>query len=166
MKKTLLIAVATVMVALGANAQVARVASKTMGYAAYQNNFKLENVMVKEYQSPVSKNLTAHRAAPASIEGDYILNADNFDGSFTASTSFSVVAQSGTITLDQYDGNPSFDYNVVLNDFSYAGAVVYGNYNARFLYRPSTHTQPIKKSSFLVVIVKEKRVLAMERKSS
>ena len=130
MKKTLLIAVATVMVALGANAQVARVASKTMGYAAYQNNFKLENVMVKEYQSPVSKNLTAHRAAPASIEGDYILNADNFDGSFTASTTFSVIAQSGTITLDQYDGNPSFDYNVVLNDFSYAGAVVYGNYNA------------------------------------
>lgn len=130
MKKTLLIAVATVMVALGANAQVARVASKTMGYAAYQNNFKLENVMAKEYQSPVSKNLTAHRAAPASIEGDYILNADNFDGSFTASTSFSVVAQSGTITLDQYDEKPSFDYNVVLNDFSYAGAVVYGNYNA------------------------------------
>lgn len=130
MKKTLLIAVATVMVALGANAQVARVASKTMGYAAYQNNFKLENVMVKEYQSPVSKNLTAHRAAPASIEGDYILNADNFDGSFTASTSFTVASQSGTITLDMYDGAPSFEYNVVLNDFSYAGAVVYGKYDA------------------------------------
>lgn len=128
MKKSLLIAVAAVMVTLGANAQVARVAQKTMGYA-YQNDFKLENVMTKEYQAPVSKKLTTRRAA-STIDGDYILNADNFEADFTASTSFTVASQSGTITLDMYDGAPSFEYNVVLNDFSYAGAVVYGKYDA------------------------------------
>ena len=116
MKKSLLIAVAAVMVTLGANAQVARVAQKTMGYA-YQNDFKLENVMTKEYQAPVSKKLTTRRAA-STIDGDYILNADNFEADFTASTSFTVASQSGTITLDMYDGAPSFEYNVVLNDFS------------------------------------------------
>ena len=128
MKKTLLIAVAAVMVALGANAQFARVAQKVKGYS-YQNDLKLENVMTKEYQAPVSKNLTAHRAA-STLDGEYILNADNFEGDFTESTTFTLTSQTGTITLDMYDGAPSFNYNVVLNDFSYAGAVVYGKYDA------------------------------------
>ena len=165
MKKSLLIAVAAVMVTLGANAQVARVAQKTMGYA-YQNDFKLENVMTKEYQAPVSKKLTTRRAA-STIDGDYILNADNFEADFTASTSFTVASQSGTITLDMYDGAPSFEYNVVLNDFSvllFMVNMMLKRELLRFPYRPFSHTIHIKKSLFLVVIVKEQIILAMARR--
>ena len=129
MKKFLLTSVAAFVVVLAANAQFARVAQLTKGFA-YNNDVKLEKAMTKDYHPFVSQKLNAHRAATASIDGDYILNADNFEGDFTESSSFTVVSQSGTITLDQYENNPEFQYNVVLNDFSYAGAKVYGNYNA------------------------------------
>ena len=141
MKKSLLIAVAAVMVALGANAQVVRLAQNAKAFD--QANLKLEKAMTKDFHSFESKTLTAHRGADATIDGEYILNAENFEGDFTESSSFTVTSQTGTITLDMYDkdetGNyPTFEYNVVLNDFSYAGAVVYGLYNAEagFIYIP------------------------------
>ena len=129
MKKFLLTTVAAFIVAMGANAQFAREAKLTNGLA-FNKEVKMENAMTKDYHSFVSHKLNAHRAATTTIDGDYILNAANFEADFTASTTFSVVSQNGTITLDQYEGEPTFDYNVVLNDFSYEGAVVYGEYNA------------------------------------
>ena len=129
MKKFLLTTVAAFIVAMGANAQFAREAKLTNGLA-FNKEVKMENAMTKDYHSFVSHKLNAHRAATTTIDGDYILNAANFEADFTASTTFSVVSQNGTITLDQYENNPEFQYNVVLNDFSYAGAKVYGNYNA------------------------------------
>lgn len=133
MKKSLLIAVATFMVALGANAQFARLAQNAKAFD--QANLKLEKAMTKDFHAYEGKTLNSRRAADATIDGEYILNADNFAGDFTESSSFTVTSQTGTISLDMYDkdetGNyPTFEYNVVLNDFSYAGAVVYGNYNA------------------------------------
>lgn len=129
MKKFLLTTVAAFIVAMGANAQFAREAKLTNGLA-FNKEVKMENAMTKDYHSFVSHKLNAHRAATTTIDGDYILNAANFEADFTASTTFSVVSQNGTITLDQYENNPEFQYNVVLNDFSYAGAKVYGKYNA------------------------------------
>ena len=117
MKKGLLIAVAALFVALGANAQYARIAPNSK-WLDMQKDFSTHSVNTKA---------TVRRAA--GIDGDYILNADNFDGDFTESSSFQVVSESGTITLDMYNGAPSFEYNVVLKDFTYTGAVVYGHYD-------------------------------------
>lgn len=127
MRKSLLIAVAALFVALGANAQYVRVAQKAQ-WLDVPSDVKMENVMTKDYTPHVKTMKATHRAAEAGIDGEYILNAANFEGDFTESSSFEVVSESGTITLDMYEGAPAFEYNVVLKDFSYAGAVVYGKY--------------------------------------
>ncbi len=132
MKKSLLIAVAALFVALGANAQVKRVAQpvKKAGLESAQ----LEKMALTPQASaaPVfrSKLAKAPKAAAGEIDGEYLLNADNFEGDFTECSFFTIESSTGQITLDQYEGEPTFDYNVVLNDFSYEGAVVYGEYNA------------------------------------
>ena len=132
MKKSLLIAVAALFVALGANAQVKRTSLpvKKAGLESAQ----LEKMALTPQASaaPVfrSKLAKAPKAAAGEIDGEYLLNADNFEGDFTECSFFTIESSTGQITLDQYEGEPTFDYNVVLNDFSYEGAVVYGEYNA------------------------------------
>lgn len=132
MKKSLLIAVAALFVALGANAQVKRTSLpvKKAGLESAQ----LEKMALTPQASaaPVfrSKLAKAPKAAAGEIDGEYLLNADNFDGDFTECSFFTIESSTGQITLDQYEGEPTFDYNVVLNDFSWEGAVVYGEYNA------------------------------------
>ena len=116
------------MVVMGANAQRIHSAGNKMQYQP--ENFKLENVMQKEFTSTVAKKAKTHRAEAASIDGTYILNAQNFEGDFTESSFFELISESGTINLDQYENSPEFNYNVVLKDFTYSGAVVYGNYDA------------------------------------
>jgi hypothetical protein len=139
MKKSLLIAVAALFVALGANAQVKRTALpvKKMTESA---RFEKSSLISDSYVAPFAhkKNAKAPKAGAGTIDGDYILNAANFEGDFIECTQFSIASQTGTITLDMYDGEPSFEYNVVLNDFSYTGAVVYGEYNADegYIYIP------------------------------
>jgi hypothetical protein len=128
MKKSLLIAVAAIFVALGANAQYVRVAQKAQ-WLDVPSDVKMENVMTKDFTPYVKTMKATHRVAAEGLAGEYILNADNFDGDFTESSSFQVVAETGTINLDQYDGNPEFNYNVVLKDFTYTGATVYGYYD-------------------------------------
>lgn len=132
MKKSLLIAVAALFVALGANAQVKRLAQPVKRMAGAESSM-LEQKSLKADLSlrPVfHSNMAKAPKAAAGIAGEYILNADNFEGDFTESTSFSISETTGSITLDMYGGTPSFDYNVVLNDFTYEGAVVYGEYDA------------------------------------
>ena len=132
MKKSLLIAVAALFVALGANAQVKRTSLpvKKAGLESAQ----LEKMALTPQASaaPVfrSKLAKAPKAAAGEIDGEYLLNADNFEGDFTECSFFTIESSTGQITLDQYEGEPTFDYNVVLNDFSWEGAVVYGEYNA------------------------------------
>ena len=135
MKKSLLIAVAALFVALGANAQTKYEAKPVKLMSVEKNIQLLPNFYKNEFTSTSSFSRTAKVKAPkpaGTIDGEYILNADNFDGDFTESTIFSIVSQTGTITLDQYEGSPAFEYNVVLNDFTYTGAVVYGYYHEDF----------------------------------
>lgn len=114
MKKSLLIAVAALFVALGANAQVKRLAQPVKRMAGAESSM-LEQKSLKADVSlrPVfHSNMAKAPKAAAGIAGEYILNADNFEGDFTASSFFTVAEATGTITLDQYDGTPSFEYNV------------------------------------------------------
>lgn len=127
MKKSLLIAVAAFFVAVGANAQYVRVAQKAQ-WLDVPSNVKMENVMTRDYTPHVKSMKATRRADAASLAGEYILNAANYDNDFTASTPFEVVSETGSITLDMYEGAPFFDYNVVLKDFSYTGAVAYAKY--------------------------------------
>lgn len=130
MKKSLLIAVAALMVAMGANAQGVRIA-KNANWLDIPSDVKLVNVMKKDYTPYESqKSTTVRRAGETGLDGEYILNGVNFKEDFTESTLFTLESKTGTITLDQYEGTPSFEYNVVLHDFSYTGAVVYGKYDA------------------------------------
>ena len=130
MKKSLLIMVAALFVAIGANAQKKHIAQPV----------KLANrtMSVKGTTALATTSKDMRQASYArtnragSIDGTYILDAANFDADFTASSSFTITSQTGTITLDMYEGTPSFEYNVVLNGFTYASAVVYGNYSAEY----------------------------------
>lgn len=131
MKKSLLIAVAALFVALGANAQVKRLAQPVKRMAGAESSM-LEQKSLKADVSlrPVfHSNMAKAPKAAAGIAGEYILNSNNYDADFTESTFFTVNEATGSITLDQYEGTPSFEYNVVLNDFTYEGAVVYGEYD-------------------------------------
>jgi hypothetical protein len=75
------------------------------------------------------------RRAPADIAGTYILDEKNWDRDFTSSSTFTVEEATGTIVLDMYDKDeetgeyPTFDYNVKITDFTYAGTVAYGFYD-------------------------------------
>lgn len=128
MKKSLLIAVAAFFVALGANAQYVRVAQKAQ-WLDVPSDVKMENVMKRDYTPYVKTMKATRRADAASLAGEYILNAANFDGDFTESSSFEVVSETGSINLDMYEGSPFYEYNVVLKNFTYDGAVVYGSYS-------------------------------------
>ena len=127
--------IAAFMVAMGANAQAIRIAKNTEMYNP--TVVKMENVMKKEFKAfagiKTPKQVT-RRAGETGLDGEYILNSDNYEGSFTASSSFTIESGTGTITLDMYaeegQAAPEFQYNVVLKDFTYTGGVAYGNYNA------------------------------------
>ena len=138
MKKTLLIAVAALFVAIGANAQAKKMigAQKPVCVAEQLNvqtkqmkaDFKLPQAMRADM------NINSRRAV-ADLNGTYILDSKNWDRDFTESTTFTIQAESGTIELDQYEKDeetgkyPTFDYNVKLTDFTYGGAVAYGQYD-------------------------------------
>ena len=80
----------------------------------------------------MSVNAKAPQKALSDITNTYILDYQDYYGTFTASTSFTIEAQSGTVNVfdpETDEDKLSFEYNVVLNDFTYEGAVVYGNYD-------------------------------------
>lgn len=135
MKKSLLIAVAALFVALGANAQVKRVPQATkvtapMGTKAELLDMAFSNVDLSAKRHAVKFN--APRKAVSDIERTYIVDAQNFNGDFTASSSFEIVAESGTAkvyNLDTDVDDVDFEYNVKLIDFSWKGGVAYGYYH-------------------------------------
>ncbi len=135
MKKGLLILVAALMVAMGASAQFKQVANAQR--MTLPEGVRMEKVTKNNFETFVgikSQKKVTRRAGETGLDGTYILNSDNYAGDFTSSSEFSVESSSGTITLDQYaeEGKeaPTFEYNVVLNDFTYSGAKAYGKYNA------------------------------------
>ena len=100
MKKSLLIMVAAVMVALGANAQLKRSVPATMVNAPSAVNFSVEKAPALN----ITDMAVAHRSgkqvarrAASDIAGSYILDFWNYDGDFCTSSSFTIEAASGTI---------------------------------------------------------------------
>lgn len=137
MKKSLLIAVAAIFVALSANAQVKRAANFSAKKFAPTKAMRAEMASTKEIMpmrsvgTKVSKK--ALKKAASDIVGAYVMDFQNYNHDFTGSSAFTIEEETGTITLDQYEdkeGNPvSFDYNVKLTDFTMAGGVAYGEYD-------------------------------------
>lgn len=142
MKKSLLIAVAALFVALGANAQVKRVAN-VKKVANLQEAQKLtvngKGAMATapaEFKSPAVKPAFAnvkkglHKAA-ADLVGTYIMDSGNWDRDFTLSHSFTIEEENGTITLDEdlYGEATSFDYNLKLISFTDSHATAYAYYD-------------------------------------
>lgn len=130
MKKGLLIAIAALFVAVGANAQYVRVAQTSKMLPLSGNATKEMNYSVKQDVTIANSKFSLSRRA-ASVDGTYIMESDDSTDEFTflSNKQFTIESSTGTITLDQYEGSPSFDYNVVLNDFAYSGGVAYGFYN-------------------------------------
>lgn len=137
MKKTLLIAVAAMFVAMGANAQ--RIAQSIKMQRAFEN-LKLEKTSTTKLSSSIVERHDKVSRRAEGVEGAWILNADNFDADFTESSLFTIESATGTITLDMYDKDeetgefPTFEYNVILKDFTYSGATVYGFYDVEGAY--------------------------------
>ena len=133
MRKSLLIAVAAIFVAVGANAQSKRIAQATK--VATPVTFA-QNVQkaTTDVAMPVakSKKAKAPRKAVANVAGSYILDFLDYYGEFTESSSFTITAESGTtkvIDVETDQETVDFEYNVRLNDFTYAGGVAYGYYD-------------------------------------
>lgn len=131
MKKFLALSFATAMVAMTANAQLATM-SQVQKFAMPEG-VQLEKATTAIGYTPVAKAATA-RKAPAlnDLGGTFILNYDNYDASFRASSEFTLSQESGTTKVcgddEAYSDTEDFEYNVVLYDFSYTGSKAYGYY--------------------------------------
>ena len=140
MKKTLLIAVATVMVALGANAQFARIAQNTRKYnpsAEKMEVMKAQSSNIVANANHVSNQVS--RRAVGDIAGTYIMDNANYNGDFTSSSSFKIESATGTTkvyNLETDVDDVDFEYNVVLTNFTYEGAIAYGKYENGFITIP------------------------------
>jgi len=132
MKKSLLIIVAAVMVALSANAQVKRTAqAKTMEPSAVKLNVtKVSDSNLMNITTVNGANKQMARRAVGDIAASYILDYYNYDGSFVASSSFTIEEASGTIKVfgESEEEDVDFTYNIILKDFTWEGGVAYGFY--------------------------------------
>ncbi len=134
MKKSLLIAVAAIMVVLSASAQQKRVAQATKMNAPVATKMNVTKAPAAIAKRAIEKNQPARRAA--GIAGTYILNYANLKGDFTASSSFEIVEKpTSTVKVvdmedDNYAETIDFEYNVQLNGFTSDDAVVYGKYDS------------------------------------
>lgn len=143
MKKSLLIAVAALFVAMGVNAQALRSpqafkakvpeATKVVTAKTSKMGVKKETGLVAA-KKITGDNAVVSRRAAADLEGTYILDYANWDGDFTTSSTFTITAESGTTTVvgTDDDGNNvdvSFDYNLRLDNFTFEGGVVYAYYD-------------------------------------
>ena len=133
MKKYLLIFAAALMVATGANAQRTRITDmqsvlNKVAPTAEQMAMPMSKTNATPIVKKAAKKMNGRRAM-SSVAGTYILDAGNWDGDFIESTEFTIEEETGTITLDQYDDDPSFDYNVKLVGFGTSKATIYGFYD-------------------------------------
>ena len=135
MKKSLLIAVAALFVALGANAQIRlhaaspETVTKVIPTTVQMTSFS----SLPSYVPSVKKHMKkAPVKAEGGLAGTYILDYYNWEGDFITSLQFDLIEETGTITLDAdlYEEELSFDYNVKLVGFTNEEAVVYGEYDA------------------------------------
>lgn len=133
-KKTLLIAIAAMFVAMGANAQ----AKKLNGYQKPLSTVEKQVTSPKMSFAPsnvgpmaVSVTKDAVHRTPANIAGTYILDEKNEVRDFISSSTFTVEEATGSIVLDMNDKDektgeyPRFEYNVKLIDFTLEGAVAF-----------------------------------------
>jgi len=135
MKKSLLIAVAALFLALGANAQIRlhaaspETVTKVIPTTVQMTSFS----SLPSYVPSVKKHMKkAPVKAEGGLAGTYILDYYNWEGDFVTSLQFDLIEETGTITLDAdlYEEELSFDYNVKLVGFTNEEAVVYGEYDA------------------------------------
>ncbi len=127
MKKSLL-AASLVMAALSASAQIPSI--QRMGKVVPGKIEKNLTSQIEAKTPAVKRNkVKANAEAASSVAGEYVLNYNNWDGDFTECMMFTVKNETGTITLDYVENKPTFDYNVVLEGFTYSDAVAYGYYN-------------------------------------
>jgi hypothetical protein len=131
MKKTLLIAVATVMVALGANAQVAKSSAKF----AMPEGVALQKVAKMQDAIPEINKKSSMRRADVAIAGSYIMESNNWEADFTENSEFTMEDATGTIkagewnTADELEFTRDFEYNVKLTGFTYASGTAYGYFD-------------------------------------
>ena len=126
---------AAFMVAIGANAQFKRTVQSTMKAAPMATELKVKKAndkLVPKAATPV-KDMKTRRAA-GDISGTYILDYDNYYGDFTASSSFTITAETGTTKITDIESEEavdtiSFDYNVRLDGFTYENGTAYGYYD-------------------------------------
>ena len=133
MKKYLLIIAAALMVATGASAQRTRITDmQSVKNTVAPTAEQMAMPMSKTNATPIAKKFAKkmnRRRAMSSIAGKYILDAANWEGDFIESSEFTIEEETGTITLDQYTDNPSFDYNVKLVGFGVTKSTIYGSYD-------------------------------------
>ncbi|MBQ6767743.1 MAG: hypothetical protein IJP46_03615 [Prevotella sp.] len=140
MKKSLLIAVAALFVALGANAQFKRVPQATKVKAPMEAKSVIKKATgVDAIKHDAIKKANAPRRAASDLAGDYIMDFGNWDGDFLTSSMFTITAVSGTTTIlgEDSEGNvidESFEYNLRLDDFTYEGESVYAYYDEANAY--------------------------------
>ena len=135
MKKGLLIMMATFMVAISANAQFKRTVQPKMKATPIATGLKIKKAndkLVLKTVTPV-KDMKTRRAAE-DINGTYILDYDNYHGDFTASSSFTIVAETGTTKIidmesENLEETIDFNYNVRLEGFTYSNGIAYGYYD-------------------------------------
>ena len=135
MKKSLLIAIAALFVAVGATAQGNLLSKATKVAKPLTPKVEMKKVSatdVVKYVAPTKAK--AARRAVGDIAGSYILDYGNWEGDFTTSSIFTITEESGVAkVLDTDDeGNEieaDFEYNLRLNDFTFEGGVVYAFYD-------------------------------------
>ena len=145
MKKSLLIAVAALFVALGANAQAKLVAKQsrqltTQVTAKMAKKTTMASMAAKPETvvaaKPVAKN-KIRKIEAADIAGPYILDEQNMNRDFTTSSEFSIETEEGSVKVGDFDEateefveTRDFDYNVKILDFAFEGSVAYGFFDS------------------------------------
>ena len=128
---------ATLMVAMGANAQRTRISDMQSAMTKIAPAKEMVSMPMGMTNSTPTMKITKKmnsRRALGNIAGKYILDAANWYGDFIESSEFTIEEETGTIELDQYkqteEGTyPSFEYNVKLVGFGATRSTIYGSYD-------------------------------------
>ena len=131
MRKSLLIAVAAIFVAVGANAQAKRVAKATRVSAPESSMAQVQFTRTSDMVVKKNKKNVVRKAV-ADIASDYILEYANYTNDFVASSSFSIEEASGTTkvyNLETDEDDVDFKYNVKLINFTLEDSESYGFYH-------------------------------------
>jgi hypothetical protein len=134
MKKSLLIVIAALFVAIGASAQGNLLSHAKKIATPMTPKMEMKKASDTDVVKFVTPKANAGRRAAGDIEGTYILDYANWEGDFTTSSTFTITAETGTAkVLDSDDeGNEiekDFEYNIRLNDFTFSGGVAYAFYD-------------------------------------